>query len=552
MLPAQSPRLLSLMGGTAVALGLALFWFLRESESIPEPEAPIAGAVQVSAAPQEDAALVEVAALRRKVPKVKVKPKAKTRVSKESLRARAAKATVKRKAGRSARSRSRSERPKVEGPDLVPFVVEPRLDTSGIPDFDLLASCKYHARLPGGEPQRNGRAMFRRFRSFVAGNYLDPLTAPEALIIHFDHPGALPAEVVLGRSSWVPSGEGYIARPTLRFEPIDTTISIGVEPSPSVRPFRGAIHLLEISALGELSVLDEQPLDGRFRRKKKARLRVRRGGGTLMAIALPSTDALAPDLLMPKIPGAPGDHELLTGVRSLAYERRIAKVLDPFGEPFKGATLTGVVDENRIAIRDAAAGAPVMYRGHVFIHTPSQRTQGFDGTITSTVSRGAGLGLMAVRRAVGKETKRDGVIDLTPILENVYDFTIRTPLNTEAIHVVPFELSEGSTLHKGRWAPTYAIAAPVGGIQVERPPSLGLRSNAWKRAKITLTAGDEVITIAVDDGGIARGCVPPLVPVSVRVESGKSVFTAKVAPMGYGDRAIAIPVEVPDDSKADD
>ncbi len=551
MLPDQSPRLLPLAGGSAALLGLVLFWFLRRDDSIPEPVAPPVGALAAPSALPEDPTLVEVGSERRKVPEVKVaskdrqatqakpKPKRKRLLGKGTSRSRA-------------RARAKAEEAlKEEGPELVPFVVEPIFDSAAIPDFDVLARCDYHSRLPGGDPDKNGRAVFRRFIGFVAGNYADPLSSPEELIVRFDHPGALPAEVVLRRGSWSASGDGYVARPRIRFEPIEATISLGLEQVQSGRPFRGAVHLVEVSAQGDLSLVDEQPLDGRIRRRKKARLRVRRGASTLLAIALPSSEGLAPDLLVPYIPGGAGNHEMLTGVRTLLYEQRIARVVDPFGDPYAGAKLVGIVDENRVAMRHAVSGAPVMFRGHVFIQTPARGAAGFDGTTTSATTVGGSLGLMTVKAAVGAETEQDGVIDLSPILEGVYEFVIKTPLNPAPVHAMPFERSEGPTQHKGRWKPTFTISAPVGGVQVERPPLLGLRSKAWRHAKISLTAGEEVIAVAVDAGGIARACVPPFVAVNVRVESGKDVFTAQVAPLGHGDRAIAVPVKVSGDSDTD-
>lgn len=541
-LPASS-RLLAPLGGTGLVAVLALLWLLRADGTVPEPAGPL-GTPPTAVAPQpEPPDLVEVENEKRESPAAKG-PEAGPKRN-EELRA-GAKARLRERAfSRIADRRSRSRSEAVERPDTVPFVVEPTFETSAISDFDFLAVCDFHSRVGGSEPRQSGHAIFSRFHSFVAGHYADPLTAPDVMTIHFDHPGAMPVEIEVARNHWLPSGEGYIARPTMRFEPVETTLSIALEESRARQGFRGELHLVDVAPDGTLRLLDSQPLDARLRREKMARLRVRAGAGSLLAIALPSVEGLAPDLLVPILPPRRGDHPMRSGVRALPYERRIARVVDPFGDPFEGLRLTGTVDLNRVAMRDAATGDPVRFRGHVFIQTPRMDGASFDGRITSASNVGAPLGLMTVKEAVHAVSGDDGVIDLTPMLEGVYEFDMRTPLNEERVPAAPFQLSQGPTEHKNRMVPSYTLVAPVGGIRVERPLSLGLRNNEWRHAKITLTAGDEVISVAVDATGIARGCVPPLLPVSVRVESGKDVFTAEVAPLGFGDRAIAAPVKVP-------
>lgn len=541
---APSSRVLSLVGGFLAAAGLALLWLLRTDGVILEPTGPGAGPQAAALGLPGPPTLVEVGSEQRKTPKAKSAAPKKEPVERGELRAGAKAHLRERAAARIAARKRKSGAEQVERPDTVPFVVEPIFNTSAIPDFDVMARCDFHSRVGGSEPRQSGQAVFYRFQNFVADHYADPLSAPDVMTIHFDHPGAMPVEVGVARNSWLPFGEGYIVRPNLRFEPVETTLSIGLESSRIKPPFRGELHLVEVAPDGVLSILDSQPLNGRSRRERKARLRVRAGASSLLAIALPSAKELAPDLLVPFLPTRRGHHQMLTGVRTLPYPRRIARVVDPFGDPYEGLRLVGAVDRNRIAILDAATGDPVRFRGHVFIQTPGQGGASFDGTTTSASLQGAALGLMTVKQLVGGVSGSDGVIDLMPMLEGVYEFQMRTPLNGELVPATPFQLSLGSTDHRGRTVQTFTIVAPVGGIRVERPPSLGLRSNDWRHAKITLTAGGEVIPVTVDKTGIARGCVPPLVPVSVRVESGNDVFTAKVAPLGFGDRSIAVPVRV--------
>lgn len=419
----------------------------------------------------------------------------------------------------------------------LPFRVEPFLDSSNLDQFDAYEPCRYHARLPGAAPLMNGQSQIDGFVGFSVGEYEDTLSVPPAMIVHFDYPDALPVEVVLGPHDWMLVGDAYIARPVLMLDPIRRTATLRAARNSRVsggRGFVGDALLVRVSSEGRVTILDNQRIDANDSRHKSAKLRVRSGAGDHFIVGMPRDSEAQPMAFRPEL-AASGHVPIARQLINLPGRTRRVRAMDPFGRPYEGAVLRAKVKRDIVRFRSVETDAPAAVHGFVFCD--ARAMEGFAEVRHLAQSLGH-QGVDDVLMALGTfsvESDDTGWMPVVHGIEGVHEFTVSSPLSEEELPVNPFEVAE-VPFEVGT---DYVIDAPVGGVEVQRPPGLRQSAEEWVEASITVVAGDLTVTPEVRPDGSVRALVPPHVPVQVVAIIDGARYTGRVNPLGPGQRGSA-------------
>lgn len=427
----------------------------------------------------------------------------------------------------------------VEPPETVPFYVIPIIDSVNVLDLDHLATIEMHARLQGEPPRANARVNFNLFNEFLAGEWIDATYAPDPLVFHFDHPGALPVEVLIRPGAWSARGDHYVARPTVLLDPIETTLRVraSTHMSDGSRN-RSAMRacLIGIASDGCLTVYDDRQVRRTRTLSAEAVLRVRRTPDTLLVVGLAKHATIAPELLAPHIPSKDGHYTVAQRLRARPYQPELVRFIDPFEDAMEGVRVDGVVQDELIAIHDVR-GDPVSFEGHVFVHTPRGPAARFDGRYVGTGdTEPSDLRMLVAPRHVGAVSDGSGMALIENRIEGIYEFTLSTDLVGGSYPARPYERSLGLERYELRTYNVCECAAPVGGVEILPPAGLSPSAPEWRSAKIEVSGGGQSVRANPDEFGRARCIVPPLVNVTIHVEVAGKTYEGAAHPLSPGSK----------------
>lgn len=428
------------------------------------------------------------------------------------------------------------------------FRIEPSIDRTGLDEFGPFRTCRFHARsndrlqLLGA-----GQAVFNDFRVISIGAFESSDDLPSPLIVHFDHPDALPCEVSLSRNDWFSDTVGYVARPIMRLQKVEYRVSVKTEPlretftTPGAS-FQGEVLLMKFDAQSVPLIFDRQPLgEGRSR---SASLRVPANVGGAMVLGIPESPGLfsastelTPAAIEPT--GAEGkkSHPSLT-LRPRILPPMRFDFEDPFGAPMKNLEVRAVVPIEVILVRDPFSGDPVVFEGRVFCACHERdvvrygQATGTRRTVSAHVVgsdpiQWADAKVLAITHQIESVTGANGTVSLPGSIRGLHRFEARSPVTGE------WEPLEGERSWKLAASPaaapsavrTYSLRGPAAGLEIECPADLVDEPELWKTATITVTSGAFKAS-PQPRGGRVRLLVPQDSMLNVQVRVGDREYTA--------------------------
>lgn len=447
------------------------------------------------------------------------------------------------------------------------FRIEPSIDRTGLQQFGAFDTCRFHARSSDRLHFLGaGQAVFNDFRDFSLGTFESPQDLPQPLIVHFDHPGALPCEVAVSQHDWFSESGGYVARPIMRLDNVDHIIRVAAgttEKSPFTPAisFQGEVLLMNFGAGAVPQVFDRQPLGGSGH--KLASLRAPSSLGRAYVVGIPeSPDLFADSAEVAAAPEAHGQKSEKSKRPSLRMHPRALppisfKVEGPFGAPMANLELRAVVPNEVILAKDFATGDPILFEGRVFCACDERqiRRYGESSSRRRAVSAYAAstdpakitrAKLLAVTYRIERATGQSGIVTLGGAVRGLHRLEAKSPF-TGAWEALETDSSWALTsLSQGPMAgtSTYRLRGPAAGLEIECPADLVARPESWNTAKITIASGAFEASIQPKGSPRARVLVPPDSMLNVRVQVGDQVYTAFSQGLLSGQSQRLVPVRI--------
>lgn len=426
---------------------------------------------------------------------------------------------------RRSRSPRSSARSKDARPEPIPVRVIPDVDTSALrSEYDPHATVRASARSAKGEPLGDTADRFSSFHHLALGNVRRVSELPDAMVVRFDHPDALPTEVNVLATAFRMEGPYLVARPRIRLEPVEDRLKVRLGSSV---PFSGTLIAIRVSRLRGVRVDDVQTVAPGA--TGSVRLRLSRGTGTHHVVAVSADSTHVPTArrfkrkrggvtTVPLAKFAPGPLQSTLRLRG------------PFGDEVPYERLAGALrDDARLYDEDNATSATFEFEGLTLID------------------------LNAVKMAdlVGGRSNRDSLpvaplsVDVTPtgqgntvsgILPGLYDLRATSPwypfgeLPVDQVHAGRKLRALGRELQHAE----FDGRAPVAGIEA----MLALEEDdlkAGRRAPTSavLVIGSRSTTVPVrarpaGGGWRLRLLAPPLSPGLLRVHVGTRSYEGRI------------------------
>ncbi len=467
----------------------------------------------------------------------------------------------------SASRRSKGEARTEPAVDLVPeadtytFRIQPSIDRTAVEVFNAFDTCRFHARSVDYQTiLGEGTGVYNDFVSFSIGNFASPMDLPNPLIVHFDHPMALPCEVALSPADWAAQSGGYVARPVLLLDKIEMRLVVANGAAAKRHKtkedqFEGEALLLTFSADGRPRIHDRQTV--RSSGYGHTILRAKSDLGSALIVGIPESPHQFSDFAEVSVSPA-----LEEGVDAVLRPRALPPiefaVKDPFGQPMGGLQIRATVPDTSILLKDPETTEPWLIEGRVLCmcddgdvkdygaavsrgHTVALVAQNAFGTAPSKQPT-----ILAVHHRVEGATDKDGSLTLNGVVLGIHRIEAKSPL-TGAWVAVEGRVSgrpRRSTRNSDQESVRYELKAPVAGLEIECPAVLEGQPEVWKKAKIQLTGGDFESSARPKSAGPARVLIPPGRSLMVNVSAGNREYGTLSRGVPPGGRHLVAPMRL--------
>ena len=366
--------------------------------------------------------------------------------------------------------------------------ITPTIETHLVPDLDYgLPVTLSFAPMPGKSEFNASTTGYLDARPTLTCALSTNASGVPRLVV--DHPSALRTTTDL--QSWSTNGNQLTGSVTVRLKPIGLRVEVNRSgPSSSdSHGFDGTATLVALDDRGNLEFLDSTSIGTQHR--KVQLLRYGKTPGEIFILGTPNSASASASILeiTAEVAARAMDGsrlELPTGLGGKTPLPVKFEVVDPFGEPLKGATVTATVNPHYVA-RHTLSGQPVAFGEFVFV---KHMGDGMGQAVRNGQVTPLNLGLA---RVMGEDsTGANGQAILHGFNTRVSRFTVESPFGDSA----PVEFKVEST------EAFQVTCAPLGAVEVHCPAVWRKDDegrDAWARAKVKLSGKSKMLPFTKAD-----------------------------------------------------